>query len=94
MKKVSLAKWSLLTAAVAGILMLALLSNLLFTQNAQTFKTRTALRAIPICAYEETQVENPDSPTGVSNRYSWTIGPSPAHGTNLGIYTYHQYVRV
>ena len=94
MKKISLSKWSLLTAAVAGLLMLALLANLLFTKNTHIFNARTPLRAIPICAYEETQVENPDSPTGVSNRYTWTIGPSPAHGTNLGIYTYHQYVRI
>lgn len=94
MKKVSLSKWSLLTAAVAGILILALLANLVFTQNIQIFKARTPLRAVPICAYKQTQVVNSESPTGVSNRYTWTIGPSPAHGTNLGIYTYHQYVRV
>ena len=51
MKKISLSKWSLLTAAVAGLLMLALLANLLFTKNTHIFNARTSLRAIPICAY-------------------------------------------
>ena len=90
MKKVSLSKLALVTATVAGILILALLSNLLFTRNVHVYNARTPLRAVPICAYDMTPVENPDSPTGISNRYTWTIGPSPAHGTNLGIYTFHQ----
>lgn len=94
MKKVSLSKLALVTATVAGILILALLSNLLFTRNVHVYNARTPLRAVPICAYDMTPVENPDAPTGISNRYTWTIGPSPAHGTNLGIYTFHQYVRV
>lgn len=93
-KKVSLSKLALMTAAIAGILILALLANLIFTRNASLFTARTSLRVVPITAYEMEQVENPNSPTGVSNRYTWKIGPSPAHGTNLGIYTYHQYVRV
>ena len=94
MKKVSLSKLALVTAAIAGILILALLANLIFTRNVRIYNARTPLRAVPIYAYDRTQVENPESPTGVSNRYTWTIGPSPAHGTNLGIYTFHQYVRV
>lgn len=94
MKKISLSKLALMTAAIAAILILALLANLGFTQNISVCKSRTALRVIPITAYDREQVENPASPTGVSNRYTWKIGPSPAHGTNLGIYSFHQYVRV
>ena len=94
MKKVSLSKLALVTATIAGILILALLSNLVFTRNISVYNARRPLRAIPIYAYDIKQVENPDSPSGVSNHYTWTIGPSPAHGTNLGIYTFHQYVRV
>ena len=93
-KKVSLSKLALMTAAIAAILIIALLANLAFTQNISIYRARTPLRVVPVTAYEVTQVENANSPTGVSNRYTWKLGPSAAHGTSLGIYTFHQYVRV
>lgn len=94
MKKVSLSKLALSTAAVAAILILSLLAYLGFTRNTEIYQARTPLRVIPITAYDHQEVSNPDSPTGVSHLYTWKIGPSPAHGANLGIYTFHQYVRV
>lgn len=94
MKKISLSKLALFTATVAALLILALLANLSFTRNTTVFKSRTALRAIPILAYDREQTPEPDSPTGIRNRYTWTLGPSPSHGANLGIYTYHQYLRI
>ena len=77
-KKVSLSKLALMTAAIAAILIIALLANLAFTQNISIYRARTPLRVVPVTAYEVTQVENANSPTGVSNRYTWKLGPSAA----------------
>lgn len=94
MKKISLSKVALSTATVAAILILSLLAFLAFTNNTQVYQARTPLRVVPIVTYDHQDVPNPASPTGVSCRYTWKMGPSPAHGSTLGIYTFHQYVRV
>lgn len=94
MKKISLSKIALATSAVAAILILSLLAFLAFTTNTQIYQARTPLRVVPIVAYDHQEVPNQNSPTGVSCRYTWKMDPSPAHGSTLGIYTFHQYVRV
>lgn len=94
MKKISLSRLALATAAIAAVLILSLLSYLAFTENVQIFKARKPIRAVPITAYDIQEVADPDSPIGVSTHYTWEIGPYPAHGANLGIYSFHQYVRI
>ena len=94
MKKVSLSRFALATATIAAVLILSLLSYLAFTKNVQVYKARKPIRAVPITAYDIQEVANPDAPIGVSTHYTWKIGPYPAHGANLGIYSYHQYVRI
>lgn len=93
-KKLSLSRLALCTAAIAAILILALLACLGFTKNTAIYQARTPLRVVPITDYDREEITDPDSPIGVCTRYTWTIGPSPSHGTNLGIYTFHQYVRI
>lgn len=94
MKKISLSKLALSTTAVAAILIFSLLAYLAFTPSTEIYQARTPLRAITITSYDHQEVPNPDSPTGVSCLYTWKIGPYPDNGANLGIYTFHQYVRV
>ena len=94
MKKVSLSRLALSTALVAALLIMALLVYLGFTRDTQLFQTRTPPQVIPVTTYDHQVIANADSPTGVTNVYTWTMEPSPHEGISLGIYTYHQYVRI
>ena len=94
MKKFSLSKPALATSTIAALLILALLSYIAFTPDTQIFHVRNPIPVTTNQTYEHHVIEDETSPTGVVNVYTWEIGSDLREGTTLGIFSYHQYIRV